>query len=91
MHWNMMKFGNEYNCCKCQCTYKDYALGIMKAESEIANTLSWFLEETLCDLKDLEPIDKRVNVAEKLISAISCKEKAMAELVTALNGYKRCR
>lgn len=75
----------------CQCDrYERYITDILKAESEIAQSLSDFLKIFFCEIKYVEPIEKRVKLIDELLCAYTCKEKAMAELVAALKLNKNC-
>ena len=73
--------------CKCCQYFGDdlHTQKILKAESEIAHSLSEFLKYFICELERIQPIEKRVCLMKELLCAYSCKEKAMSELVDSLN------
>lgn len=74
---------------RCSCDYthsnKKYITKILKAEANIADCLSKFLCEFLYNIRDEYPKDKATNLIKELLNAYACKEKAMAELIKALN------
>lgn len=65
--------------------YEKYFRKILKSEAKISKCLQeFFCNDLIKELKCVEPIEKRVALAQSIICAYASKERAMAKLIKSL-------
>ncbi|SEF41806.1 hypothetical protein SAMN05660865_00213 [Caloramator fervidus] len=78
-------------CVKCYNEIENTLLDILEAEKDMAKCLSELFCNLSKEIKNVYPIELRITLAKKLIDSYACKEKAMADLINAINCYKKQR
>lgn len=70
---------------------------IVEAEADIAECLADFLCDFLEDVADVDDLEERAELVNRILCSFSCKEKAMGELIDAVanlvnadNGNSDC-